>query len=119
MTIWQRLEIPVRRHDLGHLVELFALPPRAGGPTIARRLTPPPAALLAHDRELLMTNVPAPDSSTPALLAAAQLEAPVSDEKRHHRRPEATSSTSTPIDEVGHKVLSIPVCSRLFNLSNT
>lgn len=32
MTIWQRLGIPVRRHDLGHLVvELFALPDSEGG----------------------------------------------------------------------------------------
>jgi len=28
MSIWQRLGIPIRRHDLGHLVvELFELPP--------------------------------------------------------------------------------------------
>lgn len=32
MSIWQRLGIPVRRHDLGHLVvELLALPPAEGG----------------------------------------------------------------------------------------
>lgn len=32
MSIWQRLGIPVRRHDLGHLVvELFALPPTDSG----------------------------------------------------------------------------------------
>lgn len=32
MSIWQRLGIPVRRHDLGHLVvELFALPPADSG----------------------------------------------------------------------------------------
>lgn len=32
MTIWQRLGVPVRRHDHGHLVvELFALPASEGG----------------------------------------------------------------------------------------